>query len=121
MNNSLNIDLSEDFSQEKPVDQTPLREREAKLIRLIEALVALSQSNEWSTLKKELFDDVLESIERNIRNEADKVDISLPSVYKLQGEKKWARNYANPLLLVDNYRAELANIRKQLNPPGPAG
>lgn len=120
MNNSFNIDLSTDFLEEsKPTEL--LREREAKLIRMIEALVALSKSNEWSTLKVELFDEVLESIERSIRSEADKAEVSIPALYRLQGEKKWARNYADPLLLVDSYRVELANIRKQLNPPGPTG
>jgi hypothetical protein len=118
MNNSFSVDLSLESVQEtKPTEM--LREREAKLIRLIEALLALSKSNEWSTLKAELFDEVLESTERSIRTETAKAEISLPALYRLQGEKKWARNYANPLLLVDQYRAELTNIRTQLSPSGP--
>lgn len=121
MNNSLNIDLSTDFLTEDTRPTELLREREAKLIRMIEALVALSKSPEWSTLKEELFSDVLDSIEKSIRSEADKPEVNISAIYRLQGEKKWARNYADPLLLVDNYRAELANIRKQLNPPGPTG
>lgn len=116
MNNSFNIDLNEDFSQEKP-NSTPLREREAKLMRVLESLGALSQSNEWSTLKTELFDEVLESIEKKMRVEAGKAEISTPELYRLQGERKWAKRYADPISLIQNYRVELAHIRKQLNPP----
>lgn len=115
MNNSLHVDLDESFLGE-PRDQEPLREREAKLVRTIEALVALSQSNEWSSLKDELFDKALESIELKLRLEAEKPEVSLPELYRLQGERKWAKRYADPLSLVENYRVELAHIRKQLNP-----
>lgn len=116
MNNSFNVDLSEDFSQEKP-DPTPLREREAKLVRILEALSALSQSNEWSTLKTELFDEILKNVENQMRMEAEKSDIRLPELYRLQGERKWAKRYADPISLIENYRVELAHIRMQLNPP----
>ncbi len=120
MNNSFNIDLYEDFSQEKP-NQEPLREREAKLLRVIEALAAVSQSNEWSTLKSELFDDVLKSIENRLRVESEKTEVNLPEIYRLQGEKKWARNYADLQTLIEQYRLEITHIRMQLSPPGPTG
>ncbi len=116
MNNSLNIDLDEGFLKETD-NKEVLREREAKLVKTIEALVALTKSHEWSTLKEELFDEALESIERRIAAEAHKPELSLPELYRLQGERKWAKRYADPISLVDTMRAELANIRKQLNPP----
>lgn len=119
MNNSLNIDLNEDFLEETR-GQEHLREREAKLVRMIEALAALSGSNEWSTLKDELFDGALESIEIKLHLEAQKPEVCLPELYRLQGERKWARRYADPASLVDNFRRELANIRKQLTPGGGA-
>lgn len=116
MNNSLNVDLAQEFLEETK-SQEPLREREAKLVRTIETLVALSQSNEWSSLKDELFDEALASIELRIRLEAEKPEVNLPDLYRLQGERKWAKRYADPISLVDTYRVELAHIRKQLNPP----
>lgn len=116
MNNSFNIGLDEEFLKETDKSEQ-LWEREAKLMKMIEALVALSESREWSTLKEELFGDALESIERRINAEAQKPEVNIPELYRLQGERKWAKRYADPLSLVDTMRVELANIRKQLNPP----
>lgn len=107
MNNSLNYE--EEVSRAKP--DSLLREREAKLVRMIEAIAALGQSPEWSTLKDELFDGALESVERRIKDEADKADLNTPELYRLQGERKWARRYADLTKLSDMYRAELAHIR----------
>lgn len=115
MNNSLHFEI-EEVSQEKPDER--VQEREAKLVRMIEALSVINDSREWSTLKKELFDGVLETIESRQRTEAEKSEVSLPEMYRLQGEKKWAKRYSNFDDLINNYRAELANIRK-LNPPDP--
>lgn len=123
MNNALGnipIDLGLEFPQD--TDNTEhLREREAKLVRMIEALVALSGSNEWSTLKDELFEGAQETIEQRIRSEAGKAEVNISELYRLQGEQKWAKRYGDPMTLVGSWRNELANIRKQLNPPGPAG
>lgn len=112
MNNS--FPLETDVSQEKPDER--LKEREAKLVRLIEALQGINQSPEWSTLKRELFDGVLEGIEGRIKNEANKPELNAPELYRLQGERKWANRYADLDELTNLYRAELANIRKTKTP-----
>lgn len=117
MNNFLG-ELDVRFLEETP-NQDRLRERESKLVRMIEALVALSQSNEWSTLKDELFDGAAEQIEQRMHLEVGKSEVNLPELYRLQGERKWAKRYADPQTLVGSWRNELANIRKQLNPSGP--
>ena len=118
MNNSLNIGLDESFLVETP-NQEVLRERESKLVRLVEVFDALSRSAEWSSLKQELFDGALASIELKLRLEAEKAEVSLPELYRLQGERKWAKRYSDPVSYVSTLRAELAHIRKQLNPSGP--
>ena len=120
MNNSFNIELNEDFSGETSNDAV-LREQEARLIKLLEALGALVTSPEWRTLKEELFDTSLVSIEHKMRLEAEKPLIDASELYRLQGERKWARRYANPLMLIEDYRKQLDNIRRQLKPPGGAG
>lgn len=107
MNNSLNYE--EEISHAKP--ELLLKEREAKLVRLIEALAALGQNTEWSTLKHELFDEALESLEKRTKDEATKAEISIPELYRLQGERRWVRRYDLSKLL-ETYRAELAHIRK---------
>lgn len=114
MNNSLNMD--EPVSPRKPTDS--YKEREAWLVKVIEALNAVHNSKEWSTLKGELFDGALESVEKQLVSEAEKLEICLPNLYRLQGERKWAKKYSKLELLAETYRVELANIRKVLiNPP----
>lgn len=119
MNNSLNIDLSESFQEETNTDER-LREREAKLVRMLEALIAIRESNEWSSLKDELFDGMLETIEGKLRSEMLKAELNNPEIYRLQGERKWARNFADFSSLIGKYRAELAHIRNVLTPGGGA-
>lgn len=92
------------------------QEREAKLVRLIESLEALQQSREWSTLKQELFDGILDSIDRRMEQEAAKPEINTAELYRLQGERKVAKKLQLDTL-VASYRLELANIRKQTHPP----
>lgn len=111
MNNAL-IKLDD----EPIVPSEHLMEREAKLVRLIEAYTILAGSSAWSTLKDELFIGALESIENRIRVENEKPELNIPELYRLQGEKKWAKRYASPETYVETLRAELAHIRK-INPP----
>lgn len=111
MNNSFGIDL--DISQEKP-DPVPLRERESKLLRLLETIQAFGP--EWSTLKEELFDGRVESLEKLLLGESKKKDVQLPDLYRLQGRLSEVKRVAS---IAEVALAELNSIRKQLNPSGP--
>lgn len=117
MNNSLSIELVEDSIPE--TRQELLRERDSKLVRIIEALDAIMQSNEWRTLKEEVFDDVLLSVGKRLELETAKPEVSLSEIYRLQGERKWAKQYSRLEVLRDRYRTELASIRK-ITPGGGA-
>lgn len=120
MNNAFSVGVfGLEFPQET-ANTDQLKEREAKLVRMIEALAALGTSREWSTLKSELFDGALETIENRIKSEAGKTELNDPELYRLQGERKWARRYADLAALADTFRAELAQIRK-IKPPEPSG
>jgi len=110
MNNSLDIDLSEIPGSE--IRQEALRERDSKLVRVIEALDAIIESNEWRTLKEEVFDEVHASVERRLQAEANKSEVALPELYRLQGERKWAMRFAKLEVLRSQYRTELTSIRK---------
>lgn len=116
MNNSFHIELDESFAEKSQEPDTRYQEREAKLVRLIEALSAINESREWSTLKTELFDSVLDTIESKMKTESQKDEVRLPEIYRLQGERLWAKRYSNLDTLIGQYRAELVSIRK-LNPP----
>lgn len=119
MNNALLTDPTVDLSvEETGVDLVRMRERESRLVKLIEALGGLSKNKEWSTLREELFDGDLESLERKQAAEANKLEVSLPNLYRLQGQMIQAKRWDLDSLAAQ-YQAELANIRKQLNPSAP--
>jgi len=120
MNNSK---LIEYFPKEEPKDievtveqRLPkLREREGELVRLIDAIRSLESSKDWSTLKTEVFEGLVDSLERKLMQEAKKRPLSIETIYELQGQLTWAKKYANLDSLAQSYMAELTNIRFQLN------
>lgn len=100
-----------------PTEQKELlRQREGTLVRIIEALKAVQTSPEWSTLKTEVFDGVLESLEGRLISESKKLELNPPDIYRLQGQIQWAKKYADLADLLNTYRLELTGIRQQLNP-----
>lgn len=120
MNNSLLA--IEAISQEKPepqeveLDTSPwLRSREGELVTIVEALRSIEESESWSSLKKHVFDGVLENLERRLASEAQKATINEREMYKLQGQIVWAKKYSNLGTLADIFKLELTNIKKKLN------
>jgi Lhr-like helicase len=102
--------------EKEPVSpQEKVQEREAWLVRVIEAARAVSDSAEWSSLKEEVFDGVLERLERDLARESMKPEVNTPELYRLQGQILWARKYADIATLADEYRSELTNVRKRLS------
>lgn len=113
MNNSRIALDNVSLELEEKADNTPsLRERESKLVRIIEALTKVSESREWKELKSLLFDNLLESLEKRLRLEVDKDIINLAEVQFLKGQIRWAKNYSDLEKLADENRKELSNIRK---------
>lgn len=108
MNNSFSIE--EQFPEEA-VDPVPLRERETKLLRLLEAIQAFGK--EWSTLKDELFDGRLELLERMLSAESKKAEIDVSELYRLQGRINEVKRIMN---ITESGPRELAAIRKRLTP-----
>ena len=114
MNNS-QFALEQSLSEEKKVDPKPLlREREQKLLKILEALQGVQSSKEWSTLKTELFDSLSVSLKKELLNEAKKDDPSPMRLNRLAGELKWAEKFADLSKLEHGYKVELSNIRKNL-------
>lgn len=110
MNNST---LIED-SDITPKNMELLRIKEGKLTTLIETINRVASSDDWCTLKKELFDGNLATIEKRLITEANKAKIDDSEIYRLQGQMAWARTYAHLEKLSERFRVEIANIRKQL-------
>lgn len=100
-----------------PGREETLRSKEGDLVKIIEAIGSLSNTREWSTLKTYVFDGALESLEKRLVSEANKMPVNDGELYRLQGQIMWAKKYADLQKLADTFRLELINVRKQLNPP----
>lgn len=110
----MNNAFFDDAAVEVPDRLPQLRAREGELITLIEAIRRIEASEDWSTLTINVFDQVVEKLERSITSEAGKSEVSLPELYRLQGQLAWAKKYADLGKLADSYRLELTNVRNQI-------
>src|SRR3990167_9323991 len=92
------------FVEESPVDPRPiLRQRETAIARIIEAINEVASSESYQVLKRELFDGLVETIEREIRRENNQKNIDLPTLYRLQGQYAWAKKYSDFQTLRDAF------------------
>lgn len=116
MNNSkLAID-NVSFQENEVVDRTPkLKEREGRLIHIIEAIKSVSETQAWSTLKTEVFDSVVNILEKEIKDEAKKESPDTLKLNRLAGQLKWAEKFSDLSKLENVYRQELIGLRKILN------
>jgi len=114
MNNSkLALDS---FEPTKPVDRKPkLRGMESRLVDIIESLKFIIDTKEWQTLKDEIFDGVLESLEKRLMVEAKKAEKDIGKMDSLNGQIVWAKKYSDLDKLVTVYRQELVNVRRGLD------
>ena len=110
MNNSKLAIESINLSQEEAVDASPMyRMRETEVLAIIEALENVSSSKYWHLLQEKVFDGVVESLQRRLRNEKDTTEM-----FRLQGQVVWAEKYSDLKSLIIVYKNELANIRNNL-------
>ncbi len=101
---------------EEPINNKPLlREREVTLIKIIEALEAVNASSEWRVLKENIFDGLIETLDRKVLQEAKKDEPDLKELGRLNGQLVWAKKYADLKQLSEFYRVELKGLREQLN------
>ena len=91
-----------------------LRERQAELVKIIEALAKLDNSKEWETLKELIFNKSLKAIERQILNESTAVKIDTDKLYRLQGEWAWAKQYNDINKFGENLKKQLEAIKLKL-------
>ncbi len=84
--------------------ETKLRDRQAELIKILEAIELVLKNKGWQTLKELVFDGVVESLNRQLLSEAKK-----PKV--LQGEMAWARRYSNLKSYAEMLQKELQGIK----------
>lgn len=105
----------ENVFKEEVVDRKPqLREEESKLVKIIEALATIADSKEWSTLKNTVFDGVVETLDKQLKNEASKDDPDKMVLAKINGQLVWARKYADLESLAGVFRLQLTQVRTLL-------
>lgn len=115
MNNYLIASEKVSFDVEQSQDIDSMRERQGTVVRILEAIESLRNTEEWSTLKKEIFDSRIEYLERSMRSESEKVEVKDSELYRLQGRLFEARKY-DLNKLKETYSLELSKIRKLTQP-----
>lgn len=89
MNNAF---LFDNFEEEKPQDN---QEEIARLTRMVEAIDGLLKTKDWQTLEELHFSKENGRIERLLLSETKKLQVDDKEIYRLQGEEKWAKRYAD--------------------------
>src|SRR3990167_7650819 len=96
-----------------------LQEKQGELARLVEAINRVEANEDWQKLKELFLDRVVEKLERQLKDEAKKDEVSLPKLYRLQGQIEWAKKYTNLKKISDDKRLELENFKKQIHESNP--
>lgn len=91
-----------------------LEREKGRLTQMVEALSRVDASEDWQKLKGLIWDSVIESIEKQIINEVTKDQIDNPELYRLQGQRLWARKYGDLKKLADGYRQQIETIKNQI-------
>ena len=113
MNNS-NLQL-----EEKEDSQSFLQEKQGELAKLIEAINRVEANEDWRKLKELFLNGIVEKLERQLRDEAKKDEVSLPKLYRLQGQIEWARKYSDLKKFSNEKRLEIENLKKQIYESNP--
>lgn len=117
MNNSRLVLDGVKLSLDDKVDMTEqLGIEESRLVKLIEALMRISATEDWRTLKSLIFDRRLEQLDKQMKAESERLELKDSEIYRLQGRLYEARKY-DLENLVEVYRQELSNIRKLITQP----
>lgn len=109
----VSVPLNDDLATEDLTQRYKIVE--ARLVRIIEAIQGIQSSKEWSTLKTEVFENLANVLERDLKDEAKKEDPDPKKLNRIAGELKWADKFADLEKLEAMYRIQLQNVRKQTN------
>lgn len=91
-----------------------LREKQTKLTNLILAIEAVEGSKEWQVLKEGLLDGLVERLKKQIQTEGLADEVNTDNLYRLQGELKWAKKYADLSEFARTLKVELEKIKQRI-------
>ena len=83
-------------------------------MEIIKSLQGVQRTKEWSSLKTELFDGLVLTLEKELREEAKKENPDSLKLSRIAGQLKWAEKYADLGKLESAFRIELTNLKKLL-------
>lgn len=113
MNNSFLAAQQVNLTLDEPVfDTESIAKHEVHLVKVIEAIRAIKGRKEWSTLKKEVFDDLVASLDTMISHEAKKPTPDVGRLNRLSGQLMWAERYSDLDKLETAFQLELKNLRQ---------
>ena len=88
MNNAFLLEELEEKPQSNEIEI-------ARLTRLLEAIDGVMKTKDWQTFVEMHFSKEEETIEKLFLSETKKTEVDDKEIYRLQGEMKWARRYAD--------------------------
>ena len=104
-----------DNQSEEPSDRAGiLNQQKGQLAKIVEAIRRVESSEDWQSLKELVFDSVIETLERQLKAEAQKPEVVTPELYRLQGQLVWARKYADLEKLAEFFVRQIEGIKVQL-------
>ena len=116
MNNSFIALENNEVLEDEKIDRLPwLRNRQGELTKTIEAINRIAVSSDWGILKSEVFEGLVESLEKKLRIESEKEQLNSSEIHRLQGQLIWAKKYSDFNQLAEFFKIELLNIKKQIN------
>lgn len=96
-----------------------LQKQQGEITILVEAINRVESNEDWQKLKELFLNGIVEKLERQLRDEAKKDEVSLPKLYRLQGQLEWAKKYSNLKMISNEKRLEVENLKKQINERNP--
>mgnify|MGYP001600761649 FL=1 len=96
-----------------------LQDKQGELAQLVEAINRVEANEDWRKLKEIFLNGIMDKLERQLKEEASKSEVSLPKVYRLQGQVEWAKKYSNLKKISDEKRLEIENLKKQIYESNP--
>ena len=110
MNNSRILQEQEQEDDRESI----LQQKQGELVKIVETIRRVADSDDWHTLKKLVFDGVIETLERQLKSEAQKPQVVLSELYRLQGQLVWARKYADLHKLAEFFKNQVESIKVNL-------
>ena len=115
MNNAKLVMDSISLSEDQEQDRKPLlRSEESRLLKIVNAIQEVQNTKAWSSLKEEIFDSLVNTLEKELRSEAEKIDVDPNKLNRISGELKWARKFSDLQKFENEKMVKLQRVKLQL-------